>query len=90
MDSDDEEEQMFTELFEEEMATAAQDEEHMLILACLSGLYAEMPLVAVVGRHQVAGSASRGSEWRATSYSTPTTSPTIHCTVRLFLGVVSG
>jgi hypothetical protein len=33
---------MFTEMFEEEMAAAAQDEEHMLILACLSGLYAEV------------------------------------------------
>jgi hypothetical protein len=32
---------MFVEIFEEEMAAAAQDEEHMLILACLSGLYAE-------------------------------------------------
>jgi hypothetical protein len=32
---------MFAELFEEEMATTAQDEEHMLILACQSGLYAE-------------------------------------------------
>jgi hypothetical protein len=41
MDSDDDKEQMFAELFEEEMAAAAQDEEHMLILACLSGLYAE-------------------------------------------------
>jgi hypothetical protein len=41
MDSDDEEEQMFTEIFAEEMAAAAQDEEHMLILAFLSGLYAE-------------------------------------------------
>jgi hypothetical protein len=88
MDSDDEEEQMFTEIFEEEMAVAAQDEEHMLILACLSGLYAE----TAIGRR--GGSApgrrkSRGSEWRATAYSTLTTSPTIHCTVRLFLGVIS-
>jgi hypothetical protein len=41
MDSDDKEEQMFAEIFEEEMAAAAQDEEHLLILACLSGLYAE-------------------------------------------------
>jgi hypothetical protein len=41
MDSDDEEEQMFTELFKEEMAAAAQDEEHMLILDCLLGLYVE-------------------------------------------------
>jgi hypothetical protein len=41
MDSDDEEEQMFAELFEEQMAAVVQDEEHMLILACLSGLYAE-------------------------------------------------
>jgi hypothetical protein len=41
MDSDDKEEQMFAEMFEEEMASAAQDEEHMLILACLSGLYTE-------------------------------------------------
>jgi hypothetical protein len=32
---------MFAELFEEEMVAAAQDEEHMLILACPSGLYAE-------------------------------------------------
>jgi hypothetical protein len=46
MDSDAEEEQMFAELFEKEMAAAAQDEEHMLILACLSGLYAE----SVIGR----------------------------------------
>jgi hypothetical protein len=42
VDSDDEEEQIFTEMFEEEMAAAAHDEEHMLILACLSGLYAEV------------------------------------------------
>jgi hypothetical protein len=41
MDSDNEEEQIFAELFEEEMAATAQDEEHMLILACLSGLYTE-------------------------------------------------
>jgi hypothetical protein len=41
MDSDDEEEQMFVELFEKEMAADAQDDEHMLILPCLSGLYAE-------------------------------------------------
>jgi hypothetical protein len=41
MDLDDEEEQIFAEIFEEEMLAAAQDEEHMLILACLSGLYAE-------------------------------------------------
>jgi hypothetical protein len=47
MDSDDEEEQMFAELFEEEMAAAAQDVEHMLILACMSGLYAE----TAIGRH---------------------------------------
>jgi hypothetical protein len=46
MDSEDEEEQMFAEMFEEGMAAAAQDEEHMLILACLSGLYAE----ATIGR----------------------------------------
>jgi hypothetical protein len=32
---------MFAEIFKEEMAADAQDEEHMLILACLSGLYAE-------------------------------------------------
>jgi hypothetical protein len=32
---------MFTEIFEEEMVAAAQDEEHMLILAYLSSLYAE-------------------------------------------------
>jgi hypothetical protein len=32
---------MFVKLFEEEMAAATQDEEHMLILACLPGLYAE-------------------------------------------------
>jgi hypothetical protein len=30
---------MFAELFEEEMAAAAQDVEHILILACMSGLY---------------------------------------------------
>jgi hypothetical protein len=41
MDSDEEEEQMFAKIFEKEMTAAAQDEEHMLILACLSGLYAE-------------------------------------------------
>jgi hypothetical protein len=41
MDSDDKEEQMFAEIFEEEMVATAQDEEHMLILACLSGLYTE-------------------------------------------------
>jgi hypothetical protein len=46
MDSDDEEEQMFAEIFEEEMAATAQDEEHMLILACMSGLYAE----TIIGR----------------------------------------
>jgi hypothetical protein len=38
---------MFAEMFEEEMAAAAQDEEHMLILACLSGLYVE----AAIGCH---------------------------------------
>jgi hypothetical protein len=47
MDSDDDEEQMFAEIFEEEMAAATQDEEHMFILACLSGLYAE----TAIGRH---------------------------------------
>jgi hypothetical protein len=41
MDSDEEEEQMFAEFFEKEMTAAAQDEEHMLILTCLSGLYTE-------------------------------------------------
>jgi hypothetical protein len=41
MDSDDKEEQMFAELFKEEMAATDQDDEHMLILSCLSGLYAE-------------------------------------------------
>jgi hypothetical protein len=41
MDSDDKKEQMFAELFEEEMAAAAQDVEHILILACMSGLYVE-------------------------------------------------
>jgi hypothetical protein len=41
MDLDEEEEQMFAELFEEEMAATAQDGEHMLILAFLSGLYME-------------------------------------------------
>jgi hypothetical protein len=40
MDSN-EEEQMFADIFEEEMAAAAQDREHMMILACLPGLYAE-------------------------------------------------
>jgi hypothetical protein len=44
MDSDDKEEQMFAEIFEEEMAATAQDEEHMLILACLPGLYTEMAI----------------------------------------------
>jgi hypothetical protein len=44
MDWDEEEEQMFTEIFEEEMAAATQDEEYMLILACLSGLYTEMAI----------------------------------------------
>jgi hypothetical protein len=39
MDSNDEKEQIFAELFEEEMAAAAQDEEHMLILACMSNLF---------------------------------------------------
>jgi hypothetical protein len=53
MDSDNKEEQMFAELFEEEMAAAAQDEEHMLILACLSGLYTEK----AIGRRR--GSAPR-------------------------------
>jgi hypothetical protein len=38
---------MFVELFEEEMAAIAQDEEHMSILACMSGLYAEK----AIGRH---------------------------------------
>ncbi|KAK1681544.1 hypothetical protein QYE76_042392 [Lolium multiflorum] len=47
MDSDDDVEQMFPEIFEEEMAAAVQDEEHMLILACLCGLYAEK----AIGRH---------------------------------------
>jgi hypothetical protein len=46
MDSNDEEEQMFADMFEEDMAAAAQHEEHMLILASLSGLYAE----AAIGR----------------------------------------
>jgi hypothetical protein len=41
MDSNEEEEQMFAEIFEKVMTAAAQDEEHMLILACLSGFYAE-------------------------------------------------
>jgi hypothetical protein len=86
MDSDDEEEQMFAKLFEEEMAAAAQYEEHILILACVSGLYAEK----AIGRRGGSAPASRGSEWRANAYSTPTTSPIVHCTVRLFLGVVSG
>ncbi|KAK1619384.1 hypothetical protein QYE76_024901 [Lolium multiflorum] len=40
MDSDEEEEQMFIELMREEMAAADQDEEHMMILGCLSSLYA--------------------------------------------------
>jgi hypothetical protein len=35
---------MFIEMFEEEMAAAAQDKEHMLILACLPGLYAEVAI----------------------------------------------
>jgi hypothetical protein len=47
MDNDNEEEQMFTEIFEEEMTAAAQDEEYMLILTCLSGLYREK----AIGRH---------------------------------------
>jgi hypothetical protein len=46
INSDDEEKQMFAEMFEEEMAAAAEDKEHMLILACLSGLYVE----AAIGR----------------------------------------
>jgi hypothetical protein len=41
MDSDNKEELMFVELFQAEMAAVAQDEEHMLILACLSSLYVE-------------------------------------------------
>ncbi|KAK1630931.1 hypothetical protein QYE76_005246 [Lolium multiflorum] len=40
MDSDEEEEQMFVELMREEMEAAVQDEEHMLILGCLSSMYA--------------------------------------------------
>jgi hypothetical protein len=31
---------MFVELMREEMAAAAQDEEHMMILGCLSSMYA--------------------------------------------------
>jgi hypothetical protein len=67
IDSDDEEEQMFAEMFEEEMAAATQDEEHMLTLACLSGLYAE----AAIGRR--GGSAPgrkkfRGFEATPTSF----------------------
>jgi hypothetical protein len=50
MDSDDEKEQMFVELFEKEMATTAQDEEHMLILARLSGLYAEKAIDQILAK----------------------------------------
>jgi hypothetical protein len=39
MDSNEEEEQMFVELLEEETAATAQEGEHLLIQAYLSGLY---------------------------------------------------
>ncbi|KAK1618033.1 hypothetical protein QYE76_023550 [Lolium multiflorum] len=47
MDSDEEEEQMFVELMREEMA-AAQDEEHMMILGCLSNMMSRKLFLEIV------------------------------------------
>jgi hypothetical protein len=90
MDLDDEEEQMFVKLFEGEMAVAAQDKEHMLILACLSGLYAEKAIGRRHGstpsrrkcklRQRMEGYCILYADYFADS----------PCTARLFLGAVLG
>jgi hypothetical protein len=72
------------------MAAAAQDEEHMLILACLSGLYTEM----AIGRR--GGSALGHWKWKPRQrmegycilYADYFADNPLHC--EAVLGVVSG
>jgi hypothetical protein len=75
MYSDDE--TMFVALMEEEAEIAAgDDEDHLIILSYLMALYACYD--AKPRRLDVARS-SRDRGWKATTFSTPTTSPMTHC-----------
>jgi hypothetical protein len=74
---------MFAFLMEEEAEiVAADDEEHLMMLSCLMALYAatmqsrdkDVPRLD-------AARASRGRDWTAIVFSTPTTSPTSHCMI---------
>ena len=79
MDSDDKE--MLAALLEEEAdGTAANDEEHLQMLAYLAGLYA------------ADAQPKRGNDSvpKAIACCTPTTSPTIHCTARRHFDAVLG
>ena len=81
MDSYDEE--MLTALMEEEADGAtADDEEHLQMLACLAGLYAADAQPKRGGSAPIAKRASNDSVRKAIACCTPTTLPTIHCTVR--------
>jgi hypothetical protein len=90
MDSDDE--TMFAALMEGEGEIAVgDDEEHLMILSCLMALYARSDSsCAAEDRRLAAARASHGRGWKATAFSTPTTSPTTHCTARWYFGAVFG
>jgi hypothetical protein len=90
MDSNDE--TMFVALMEEEAEIAiGDDEEHLMMLSCLMALYTRSDVKPRRGgRRLAAARASRGSGWKATAFSTSTTSPTTHCTARWYFSVVFG
>jgi hypothetical protein len=90
MNFDDE--TMFTALMEEEAEIAVtDDQEHLMMLSCLMALYARTDAKPTTeGRCLAAARASRGRGWKATVFSTPTTSPMSHCTTRWYFGAIFG
>jgi hypothetical protein len=90
MDSDDE--TMFAALMEEEAEIAfADDEEHLMMLSCLMALYARTDTKPRRGGSAPGRRKSKPKQrWKATAFSTPTTSPTTHCTTRWYYGAIFG
>jgi hypothetical protein len=81
----------FGALMEEEAAVASADNEKLLmVLSWLMALDArDGAKPQRVGRRRDAARASRGKGWKATTFSTPTTLPTTHCTSMWYFGAIS-
>ena len=88
MDSDEEEE--LAVLLEEEAAADVQEEEHLMVLAALAQLLAINEKPRQGGSAPGRLKAKTGFVLKATSCSTPTTSPMLHFMAREHFGAVIG